>query len=110
MFIILNLLAINLVSAMNIYNEDISETHLVHSETVHSETIHSEKDSTQEPALASCVDESSCDHFCHIFSHMVGFISQVAQLSSVDTTIAYAVINEPFHTLILDPPFQPPQV
>ena len=84
---------------MNISDEDITETHL----------IHSQNDSAENAVLASCIDESSCDHFCHISSHMVGFISQIAQLSIVDTAIILPVLNEQVHSLILDPPFQPPQ-
>ncbi len=84
---------------MNIYNEDTTESHLVHSQN----------DSAHETVAVSCIDESSCDHFCHISSHMVGFISQTIQLSTVDTAIIFPVLNEHFHSLILAPPFQPPQ-
>jgi hypothetical protein len=99
LFIILNLLSVNLVSAMNIYNEDTSESHLVHEQT----------SSTQDVVLASCVDESSCDHFCHISAHMVGFITQITQITTVNTVVSSSVLIEQFHSLTLDPPYQPPQ-
>ncbi len=101
LFIVLNLLAVNLVSAMNIYNEDTAESHLVHELQSHVDA---------EVALANCVDESSCDHFCHISSHMVGFISQVTQVTAVNMVLTTPVLIERFHSLVLEPPFQPPQV
>ncbi len=99
LFIILNLLAVNLVSAMNIYNEDTSESHL----------IHSQSSSDAEVTLASCVDESSCDHFCHISSHMIGFISQPTAVAKLTSVIAAPAFSVQFHSLDLEPPFQPPQ-
>jgi len=98
-FIILNLFAINLVSAMNMFDDDTTESHLVHSKA-HSDS---------EPTPANCVDESSCSHFCHMSSHMMGFISQFAVMPEINEVISTPTFKEHFHSLILDPPFQPPQ-
>lgn len=94
-FIILNLLAVNLVSATVIYDEETTESHLVQSQ--------------DDSVPASCIDESSCDHFCHISAHMLGFINHVASIASTDISATYAIKDDPFHSLTVDPPTQPPQ-
>jgi hypothetical protein len=94
-FIIFNLLAVNLVSATVMYDEETTESHLVQS--------------PDDSVPASCIDESSCDHFCHISAHMLGFISHATPLANSDASIAYPVKDEPFHSLTVDPPTQPPQ-
>jgi len=99
LFIIFNLLAANLVSAMNIYTEDTIESHHVHSQA----------NSTDNTILENGFDTSSCDHMCHVSSHMIGFISQITHIQAVDNLIDLPVLNEPLHSLILDPPFQPPK-
>jgi len=99
LFIIFNLLAINLVSAMNIYNEETTESH----------HVHSQDSSAENTVLEHAFDTSSCDHLCHVSSHMVGFISQITHIQTVDNSIDLPVLNEPLHSLILDPPFQPPK-
>jgi len=54
-------------------------------------------------------DDSKCDHMCHFSLHMMGFISQYAELPIVHLAAALSITNESFASLILDPPFQPPQ-
>jgi len=95
LFIILNLLAVNLVSAMNMYDEETTESPLIQLQG--------------DTALASCIDESSCDDICHISAHMMGLVSQITQIQTVENAISRPVLNEPFHSLTLDPPIQPPQ-
>jgi len=98
LFIIFNLLTISLVSASNMYEDEVNDKH--HAQ-IHDDTLNS--------APASCVDESSCDHFCHISAHMVGFITHVTSLSTVDASMVVAIQDEIFHSLSLDPPSQPPR-
>lgn len=95
LFIIFNLLAINLVSANSQYDEEIAPSHLLKTHV----------DATQ----AMCADESSCDHCCHISAHMTGVISQVIQITTFNTFTTHISLNESFYSLTLDPPVQPPQ-
>jgi len=95
LFIIFNLLTINLVSASNMYDEKMTESHLMQAQ--------------DDSDLGVCIDESSCDHFCHISSHMLGLISQLPQAPTVVAGTTYFTSNNPFHSLTLPPPFQPPK-
>jgi len=95
LFIIFNMLTINLVSASKMYDEKTSESHLIQ--------IQGESD------LGSCIDESACDHFCHFSSHMMGLISQITQPLTTEVAVTYFALNEAFHSLIIPPPFQPPK-
>jgi len=98
LFIIFNLLAINLVSATSMYNDEVNDLHQLQAH-----------DDAQNAASATCVDESTCDHFCHISAHMMGFISYPALLSTVDTSTVVVIQDEKFYSLSLDPPSQPPR-
>jgi len=95
LFIIFNLLAVSMVSASNLYDEETTESQLVQSQN--------------DTVLASCIDESSCDDFCHIFTHMMGFISLITPFSIPDTSLSFTMVNEPFYSLTLDLLSQPPQ-
>jgi len=95
LFIIFNLLAINLVSASNMYDEEMSESHLIHAQ--------------DESNLGACIDESVCSHFCHISSHMVGLINQLPQVAAVAFGSTYFISNTSFHSFVLTPPSQPPR-
>lgn len=100
MFVILNLLAVNLVLAMDISNESLIDAHHQHSQT----------DFSAEELLVSCVGDTNCDHFCHISSHMLGLISQFAALPQINEAVVSHAIKQHFPSLIVDPPFQPPWV
>jgi hypothetical protein len=95
LFIIFNLLAINLVSANNMYDEKMTESHLIQLQ--------------DDSELGVCIDESVCSHFCHISSHMLGLISPLAQVVTVASGSTYFISNASFHSLILTPPSQPPK-
>jgi len=95
LFIIFNLLAVNLVLASNMYDEEKSESHLVQS---HDDT-----------ASENCIDESSCDHFCHASAHMLGFISHNIQLATVDVSQIFTILDDQFYSLTFDPLLRPPQ-
>jgi len=99
LFIIFNLLAINLVSANNKYDEETTESHHVHSQA----------GSAENTTLENAVDAHSCDHLCHVSSHMAGFISQITHIQIVKKAVTLPVLNEQLHSLILDPPFLPPK-
>lgn len=101
LFIILNLLAINMASAMNIYSQDAAESHIIHGQD--------DQFQDADAVLASCIDDSNCDHLCHISSHIVGYISQLDQPVIVTTTTPSPALNEQIHYLALEPPFLPPQ-
>jgi len=95
LFIILNVLAVSTVSAASIYNEQTLESRLVSSQ---GDTV-----------LSSCIDESSCSDFCHIFSHMVGFISYALPFTELHATSTFLNLNERLHTFTVEPPQHPPQ-
>lgn len=95
LFIIFNLLAINLVSASSMYGEVTTESHSMQVQDDSGITVH--------------IDKSVCNHFCHMSSHMVGLVSQLAQLPIVVANSIYFASNEPFQALTLSPPIQPPK-
>jgi len=95
LFIIFNMLTINLVSASAMYDEEMAESHLIQLQ--------------EEGDLSSCIDESVCDHFCHISSHMIGLISQTVHDISVDIDNLYTAISEQVLPYTLSPPSQPPK-
>ncbi|PHS69034.1 MAG: hypothetical protein COB23_07930 [Methylophaga sp.] len=95
LFIIFNLLAINLVSA----NHQVDET---------SSNITS-LDLIDDTSPLACADGTACDHCCHITSHLVGFVSQSIQLSITDTKKTFFSLPENFRSHTLEPPFHPPQ-
>jgi len=70
---------------------------------------HSQAELNSEELLASCVADSNCDHFCHISSHMLGFISQLAVLPKINETAALFSIKPRLHSLTIAPPFLPPR-
>ena len=100
LFIIFNLLAINLVSASNMYDGEMTESHLIQLQA---------DESLNEAVLASCIDESSCDDFCHVTTHMLGFISQTSTLTVVGAFVSLTSTHEMFYSLTLDPLLEPPQ-
>lgn len=91
-----------MASAVNMHDGEAGELHLLQTKISSSEQNNAD-------TLASCVDESSCDHFCHLSSHMIGFISCAASLQAVDATLFIAAPDEAMDTLSLDPPSQPPR-
>jgi len=100
LLIIFNLLTISLVSASNMYDEDITKSHLTQLQT---------DQSLDEAILASCIDESSCDHFCHVTAHMLGIFSQTPTLTNVGASVSFIITHEVFHSLTQDPPSEPPR-
>jgi len=96
LFIIFNLLAINLVSASNMYDDKMTESHLVSAHDDNSTLVDSH-------------DEAVCTHFCHISSHMVGFISQIKPPPVITAHVIYFTLNKRFQSFIHTPPSQPPK-
>tara|TARA_R110001606_G_scaffold399222_2_gene582382 strand:- start:36357 stop:36674 length:318 start_codon:yes stop_codon:yes gene_type:complete len=97
LFIVMNLLAINMVSASNTYSDKVTESHLVsaqHDDSSSTDTHH---------------DESACSHFCHISSHMVGLVSQIITPSVVRDPASYYAFTKQFYSFIHTPPSQPPK-
>jgi hypothetical protein len=93
LFIIFNMLTINLVSASDWYDMD-SESHII---------------LEQNDAVEVFSDsQSDCDHFCHISSHMVGIVSQLLPHLTVNTATVFLAQNELFTSRTLTPPIQPP--
>ena len=95
LFIIFNLLAVNIASAMSMYDGETSESHHVQS---HDDTA---------PAIS--VDDTSCDHLCHFSAHMVGLISQTIALSTAVNSTTFINHDEQFHSIPLHPPTRPPR-
>jgi hypothetical protein len=93
LFIIFNMLSINLVSASDWYDIE-SDTHILE---VESDTVGT-----------SSVDQSDCDHFCHISSHMVGIVTQVFPHLTTNPETNFFAQNELFTSQTLSPPIQPP--
>ena len=100
LFIIFNLLAVTTVSAMKVYEEDVKESHLIKSH---------EHQMADEVTLASCIDESSCDHFCHVSAHMLGFMIQDKSIGPNFLAIFSSRYTQRLHSINLDPPSEPPQ-
>jgi len=100
LFVIFNLLAVSTVSAMKAYEEEVKESHLIKSH---------EHEMDDEATLASCIDESSCDNFCHVSAHMIGFISQDKPIIPNDSTLFFNRYTQRLNTINLDPPSEPPQ-
>jgi len=100
LFIIFNLLAINLVSASNMFEEEVSESHLVQQQSGFS---------LDEAALTDCINEFSCDHFCHVTSHMLGMISQFPAVTTTGTSVAPIITQDILNSLTLDTPSEPPR-
>ena len=90
---------------MNVYDEELAESHLTQS---HSHDDH-DHEVVQETALATCIDESSCDHFCHFSSHLVGFVSNLPSIANINNMIQYTSLNQSFRSSVLEPPARPPQ-
>ena len=82
------------------YDEQISESPLVQ--------LHSDH-SLDEAVLANCIDESSCDHFCHVTAHMLAILSHTPALTNVGTSVPSITTHEIFHSLTPDPPSEPPR-
>jgi hypothetical protein len=97
LFLIMNLLTINMVSASNTYDEKVTESHFVsdqHDNFAPADTDH---------------DESACNHFCHISSHMVGLVSQIITPFFIRGPVLYFASTKQFHSFIHTPPSQPPK-
>lgn len=95
-FIIFNLLTVSMVSAANLYDEQLSESQLIVSQI------------NESSALANCIDESSCSDFCHVTSHMVGMITHLAPQISKQTSLPFSILTESFHSVTIDPLQHPP--
>lgn len=95
LLIICNLLVVNLVSASSMFDHETTESHLIQ---LQDDTI-----------LTSGIDETSCDHTCHLFAHMIGFISQTTSLAVPNTSNIFTIQDDLFLSRPLDPPIQPPQ-
>lgn len=100
LLIIFNLLTISLVSASNMYDEDITESHLTQLQA---------DQSMDKAILASCIDESCCDHFCHVTAHMLGILNQTPALTIAGASVPFITTHEIFHSLTQDPPSEPPR-
>lgn len=86
-----------MVSASNTYSDKVTESYLVsaqHDNLSPTDTDH---------------DESSCSHFCHISSHMMGFVSQIITPSVTRDPVLYFAFKKQFHSFIHTPPSQPPK-
>jgi len=105
LFVIFNLLAVSTVSAMKVYEEEVKESHLIKS---HDHAAH-EHEMDDEASLASCIDESSCDHFCHVSAHMIGLISQNKPIITNDSALFFSRYTQRLDNINLDPPSEPPQ-
>ena len=105
LFVIFNLLAVSTVSAMKVYEEEVKDSHLVNS---YGHATH-ENEMDDEVTLASCIDESSCDHFCHVSAHMIGLISQDKPITPNDSALFFYRYSQRFKSTNLDPPSEPPQ-
>jgi len=95
LFIILNVLAVSTVSAKSMYNEQTLESRLVSSQ--------------QNTVLANCLDETSCSDFCHIFSHMMGYICNAVPFIKAHASESFINLNERLHSFTVEPPQHPPQ-
>lgn len=105
LFVIFNLLAVSTVSAMKAYEEEVKESHLINSHDLATY----EHEIGDEAILASCIDESSCDNFCHVSAHMIGFISQDKPITPIDSALFFNRYTQRLNTINLDPPSEPPQ-
>ncbi|MFT7413939.1 MAG: hypothetical protein ACI9FO_000594 [Methylophagaceae bacterium] len=54
-------------------------------------------------------NESTCNHFCHISSHMVGLVSQIITPSITRDAVLYFAFTKQFHSFIHTPPSEPPK-
>ncbi len=99
LFIIFNLLTINMAMANNMYDKETGESHLLQTQA-----------NAQDVTAAKCVDDASCDHSCHLSAHMVAVTSHVTSLSTVNTSMAVVMQDVAFYSLIPEPPSQPPRI
>lgn len=97
LFLILNLLAINLASASFSYSEKEAESHSLSAQHDHSTENHNDH------------DESKCTHFCHISSHMVGLVSQITTPAFNRDSVSYLAFKKQFDSFIQTPPSEPPK-
>ncbi len=96
LFIILNLLAVNIAAATNMHVEESNESHLAHTQG--------------DTELAGDIAEADCDdHSCHTSVHMIGAIQYVASLSFSDTSTGFIILDDSLQHLSLDSPFEPPK-
>lgn len=94
-FIIFNMLTINMASAVNSY--DIENEH-------HELEPHNSSD------LALSNNEPDCNHLCHISSHMVGLVSLSAIRLFFTTAHSVAVrSHQKTVSLVLPQPSRPPK-
>lgn len=96
-FIIVNLLTISMVSASSGYDEKITESHFISDQYDDSSSTDNQH------------DESACNHFCHISSHMVGLVSQITAPAIIRDPVLYRAFTKAFHSFIHTPPSQPPK-
>jgi len=96
LFIILNLLAVNIAAATNMHVEESNESHLAHTQV--------------DTELACDIDDVACaDHSCHTSVHMIGVIQYMASLSFSDTSTGFIIFDDSLQYLSLDSPFEPPK-
>lgn len=96
LFIILNLLTVNIAAATSMHVEESTESHLAHSQA--------------DTELVGDIAEVDCDdHSCHLSTHMIGLIQYVAPLSFSDSSTGFIILEDSFQYLSLDSPFEPPK-
>ena len=95
LFIIFNLLSVNLVAAINMHDEQTTESHLVQK--------------LDDTALVSSIDEPDCDHHCHFSSHMTGLITYTTSFSTADSSISYDIRSDQLYSIDLGQLIRPPK-
>jgi hypothetical protein len=89
-----------MASASFSFSDKVADSHIIsvqHDNSAESSTIHKDH------------DESKCNHFCHISSHMVGFVSQITTPTIIRDSASYLAFNTQFYSFIHTPPSQPPK-
>ena len=96
LFIILNLLVVNIAAATNMHVEESTDSHLAHT--------------LDDAKPVGDIAEADCDdHSCHLSTHMIGLIQYVAPLSFSGASIGFTSLDDSLKYLNLDPPFEPPK-
>jgi len=102
LFIIFNFLTISLAPAITLCNETTMESQqilLVQSNAAQDNIL-----------MAGCNNESSCNDFCHIYTHIANFMSHTAPLIINNSLENIVIRDDAFHSLNFAPPVKPPQV
>lgn len=111
LFILFNLLTVNMAAAANIFSDELSDQHISQIQPIDtpSDNTHSHPLSADDSGTGSCLDDSGCNHFCHFSAHMAGFVTQIALMSHFGGSTPFILQNESFYSLALEPPSQPPR-